>query len=205
MVRTGARAAALRSLLTELGHRVAPVAPPSPRLATLPAHAGVEISSLYQAWGGTKERPLRPGSWDLALEDGLVIEPDEEFHFTRYRRQTLDLSFLVGLPWASTYRGYCERFESVAGGRRWSSPSTIAMFGGADDVGVFGEHGSPRGKQRAVYDAIKDAAAAAGDVSLARLSIHDDVGDATLETVLRGKAECDGSALLALVAARTAS
>lgn len=205
MVKTGARASALRSLLVDLGYPVAPVAPAAPRLATLPARAGAEIASLYRAWGGIRERPLSPGSWDLALQDGLVIELDEEFHFTRYRRQTLDLSFEVGLPWAPAYGGYCERFESVAGGRRWSSPSTIAMFGGADEIGVFGEHGSPRGKQRAVYDAMKDAVAAAGGVSLARLSIYDEVGDASLEAILRGKTECDRPALLALIAARTAT
>ena len=135
----------------------------------------------------------------------MVLELDEEFHFTRYRRRTLDLSFEGHLPWTATYRTYCERFESssIAGGGRWSSPSTSAMFGGADSVGTFGEHGSPRGKQRAIYDAMKDAAAAGG-VTLARLSIYDEVGGASLDSVLRGKASCDGDDLLALVDARTA-
>ena len=64
--------------------------------------------------------------------------------------------------------------------------------------------GSSRWKQRALYDAMKDAAAYAADSDypLARLSVHDTVNGVRLGSVLQGKANADPDALIALVRER---
>ena len=62
-----------------------------------------------------------------------------------------------------------------SGGKRWTNPSAEKMSGPADQNGVIGRHGAPRWKQRALYDAMKYAAGAAGQVRLARLSIYDQI------------------------------
>jgi hypothetical protein len=62
-------------------------------------------------------------------------------------------------------------------GGRWASPSSDAMFGGSDAPGVFGDRGSSRWKQRALYDAVRDAYAwSTPGANLARISIHDEIG-----------------------------
>ncbi|WP_347754780.1 hypothetical protein [Agrococcus sp. ProA11] len=180
--------------------------PPSVRLGTLPDQMRRQILDLYRSMGGAQPEPrLAPGAWDLALADGRLVELDEEFHFTRYRAATLEADFAGHLPWASAYRTYVKQFErrAIAPGNRWASPSSIAMFGGADPVGEFFTFGSPRGKQRAIYDAMKDAAAAAGVVSLVRVSVYDSIGEATLEGVVRGRAAPNPPALAELVDRRT--
>lgn len=140
--------------------------------------------------GGLSSAPiLRPGPWDLQTLDGLRVELDEEFHFTRYRAATLRLPALSDLPWASTHLTFCAAHEDAAarGGGRWTSVSTEKMFGPSDPVGMYGEHGSARGKQRALYDAMKDLAAATGAVRLARISIYDCVDGVKLGDILNGK------------------
>ena len=76
------------------------------------------------------------------------------------------------------------------------------MFGGADADGVFGEFGAPRWKQRALYDAMKDAAAATGIVRLARVSIYDEVGGIRLDQILYRKAAVPAATVAALVSQR---
>ena len=68
---------------------------------------------------------------------------------------------------------------------------------------VFGAHGAPRWKQRALYDAMKDAAAATGQVRLARVSIYDRVEGHALNDVLYGRVEVPAEAIGRLVEMRT--
>jgi hypothetical protein len=63
--------------------------------------------------------------------------------------------------------------------------------------------GAPRWKQRALYDAMKDAAAAVGQVRLARISIYDTVEDVALNDVLYGRAHVSSDAIAELVNQRT--
>lgn len=61
----------------------------------------------------------------------------------------------------ATYRVYCSAKENrclrKAGSRGyWSSSSSVAEFGPAGEPGVLAGAGSPRWKQRAFYDFIKD-------------------------------------------------
>lgn len=164
---------------------------------------------LYRELGGVLASPrFAPGGWDLATADGLMVELDEQFHFTRYRALTLASPAVAALPWGEVYGDYCARFEAAAvrgGGGRWTSPSTERMFGPSDPPGVFGERGSARGKQRALYDAMKDLAASAGVVRLARVSIYDRVGGATVDDILYGRAAVDPAEMRTLVEARAST
>jgi hypothetical protein len=98
--------------------------PAAPRISTMTAAVTTRIMDLFRDLGGTVYTPLlRPGSWDLAFTNGLVIELDEELHTNRYRQPTLD----QGLPWSEDYavnavsRG-AECLAVGRWGRRWSHP-----------------------------------------------------------------------------------
>lgn len=152
-------------------------------------------------------RQLRPGRWDLAFE-GLVVELDEELHFNRYRRRTLAEPWTDDLPWKAVYEELCALHElrCVAGGAwggRWTTSSCERHFGPADPPKVFAIGGAPRWKQRALYDAVKDAAALSpGGPRLARLATHDIIEGAMLEDVLAGRARVVDEALVDFVTGR---
>lgn len=206
VTRTGARARALDQQLVTLGHTISAVKPPVPRLATMPAATAAGVLDLYRQLGGVQEAPrLAPGSWDIVTDGGLLIELDEEFHFTRYRTLTLGAEWECELPWAPDWRRYAAAHEhaAIAPGGRWANPSAAAMFGGSDPYPVFGAHGPARWKQRALYDAMKDAVAA--EVGLVRLSIYDRLGDTTLGAVLTGRATPPSDKLERLIAGRSAA
>ncbi len=205
MVRTGARAAALVALFASAGIELAPVKPPAPRLGDLSDTSAKGVLRLYESLGGVLEAPkLRPGSWDLALSDGRLVELDEELHFNRYRVQVLGAELLAEAPWREEYVRYSSRFErGGTGGRRWTNPSSERLFGGSDADGIFGNLGAARWKQRALYDSMKDAVALDGTVALARLSVHDSLAGLDLDDVLRGRASVSAEALLSLLDRRT--
>lgn len=189
MTKTGRRAGALRDLLQRAGVQVRQSSG-SLRMADLHSGARNEALAIHAMLGGLSPSPtLRPGSWDMRTVDDLHIELDEEFHFTRYRAATLQRSTLAGLPWTPTHLAFCAAHEKAAarGGGRWTSASTEKMFGPSDAVGVYGGNGSARGKQRALYDAMKDVVAATGALRLARISIYDWVDGVTLGDILNGK------------------
>ncbi|MGV0788372.1 hypothetical protein ABQF33_15805 [Mycolicibacterium sp. XJ2] len=179
--------------MTRAGFVVADGAPSPPRLETLPPDASERAADLFQSLGGQMPMPhLRPGSWDLAFEDGLVVELDEELHFNRYRAQTVQSQWATALPWRETYLDLCRDFEEkcvAAGkwGKRWTTPSCESMFGPPSPPGVLDGPGSPRWKQRALYDAVKDIAALQlRTPRLCRLSVWDRVGDTTIGEALAG-------------------
>ncbi|QKS16491.1 hypothetical protein HUN59_09950 [Curtobacterium sp. Csp2] len=206
MTRTGARAAVLDDALVRMGFTRTP-RPAAPRLPDLPPSIRTETLDLYRSLGGLAPEPqIRPGPWDLSYGD-VVVELDEDFHFNRYRTLTLLAPFASTLPWAVDYRRHStdQEHRSGTGGRRWTNPSAERMFGSADAEMVFLDVGAPRWKQRALYDAVKDAAAATGMVRLARLSVHDDVEGIRLEDYLRGRAAVTPEALFGFVAARSSA
>ena len=211
MVRTGKRAEVLKSILLDAGLEAGGSAPAPPRLADLPTPLADEVVGLYRALGGPEEAPaLRPGSWDLVFGGALVVELDEELHFNRYRALTLSASWATGLPWTETFGAFCVAHEDEclsAGtwGKRWTNPSCERMFGPAGAVGDLMGAGAPRWKQRALYDAMKDAASSGdGGVRLARVSVHDAVDGNRLWDVLGGPASVSPAAIRALVEARVA-
>lgn len=166
-----------------------------------------EVIDLYRRFGGVVGSPtLRPGPWDLPYE-GLVIELDEDLHFNRYRAFTLEAPFALDLPWTIDYRGYAAKHEnrSGTGGKRWTNPSAERMFGAADDHWVFDGNGAPRWKQRALYDAMKDAAAASGMVRLSRISVYDTVDGVQIEDALRGRVSIAPDAFRSFIELRMTS
>lgn len=177
----------------------------------MPAEAADHTLELFRALGGVDSPlvALRPGAWDIVLDDGLIVELDEEQHFNRYRAATLEPGWAQDLPWAGDYLRYSieregECLRKARYGGYWSSASTERMFGVADPPGTFEPHGAPRWKQRALYDGMRDALAAYGAIRLARLAVWDVQGGATLARVLDGRADPDHDELGALVESRTA-
>jgi hypothetical protein len=207
MVKAGARVEVLRWILRLAGRVEMTAAPSAPRLDTLPAGTAELVMDLYRMLGGIQAAPrLAPGPWDVAYSDGLLLEFDEDLHFHRYRGTTLNAPWAELLPWTVPYRQYVRDGERRAGtgGRRWTTPAAERLFGRADPDGVFGGYGAPRWKQRALYDAMKDAAAAVGQVRLARISIYDTVEDVVLNDVLYRRAHVSADAIADLVNQRTA-
>lgn len=151
---------------------------------------------------------FRPGAWDLAFEDGLVVELDEQLHFNRYRATTLHEEWARFLPWRGSYLVYCQEREADCltdggWGKRWTNPSCERLFGPADPPGTFQAGGAPRWKQRALYDALKDAVALASTtVRLARLAIYDEVEGVELDAALEGRAEIDPMAAVSFTQSR---
>ena len=73
---TGQRAQALIVLLGRIGYSAASIASPSPQLADFSSESRRRAEDLYRRLGGIVPKPkLRPGHWDLALHDGIVVEP----------------------------------------------------------------------------------------------------------------------------------
>ncbi len=110
---------------------------------------------------------VTPGPWDL-LVDGVLVELDEQMHFNRYRAVTLDIAAYDELPRfpRDTYRAFCSTREAECLRHGWSfgawaNTSTIRHFGAPGPQGQLEGPGSPRWKQRALYDTVKDLAVSA--------------------------------------------
>lgn len=210
MVR-GDRQDRLGRLLRDLGIDSA-VAPPVPRHPGLGDPEASWVRELYRELGGLQRTPLlKPEGWDLSLRapfGRLVVELDEEQHFTRYRLVTLAPEWTAALPWTEDYRMLCRTHETAAlnthsSGGFWESIGSITQFGPSAPHGDLTGQGSPRWKQRALYDAMRDAVAATGAVRLARLSVYDVLGGVTLNEVLEDDVDFDPDALRALLERRT--
>jgi hypothetical protein len=208
MVRTGRRASALASLLEAGGLTADPVKRRPPRLEDLAPSIAREVLSLYKDLGGALNHPvLRPGAWDLSM-GGVLIELDEELHFNRYRKMTLDRSWAASLPWTRSYVEACDTGEAkclraATWGRRWSNQSSAHMFGAGAPPGQLTDGGAPRWKQRALYDAVKDAAVYERDLRVARLSVYDEVSGSSLGRALEGRHSVDIEELRQLLLDRT--
>jgi hypothetical protein len=185
-------------------------APPVPRWSDDESRESARTIDMYRQLGGVGTHPrLAPGKWDLSFQD-LVVELDEELHFNRYRLATFSRGWSDALPWSGEYREFCSAHESScvsAGswGKRWTTASTERQFGPAGAPKDLTGPGAPRWKQRALYDSMKDELAASGGVRLARLSVHDTVGGATLDSVLNGRADMELDSIAELLQRRTSS
>ncbi len=153
MARTGRRARALASLLAEAGATIGDRRCPLPTARDIAAAGlGAGILPSYRRLGGQLDEPrIRPGDWDLVV-DGVAVELDEELHFNRYRRITLDAPFYDELPLDRTlYRRLCADHEAeclAAGswGRRWTQPRAEVDFGAVGLPGDLAGDGAPRWK-----------------------------------------------------------
>lgn len=140
------------------------------------------IDRVYRALGGLLcDFPARPGNWDAEWLD-CAVELDEERHFNRYRRLTLESELYGRLPRVSihAYRLLCDTREKAClaaarHGGYWSSASSDKQFGCSDLQGVLGDRGSSRWKQRAFYDFLKDLAPIFLGIPVVRISIWEQV------------------------------
>ncbi|GBE20919.1 MAG TPA: hypothetical protein ENH00_09575 [Actinobacteria bacterium] len=212
MVRTGARANALKGAMIDAGFATADNNPAAPRVESLPRCLAADVMHLYATLGGRDPAPhFRPGTWDLAFEGELLVELDEQLHFNRYRATTLHEDWAMPLPWRDGYLRFCDEREAecLADGRwgkRWSNRSCEVMFGRGDEPGILAGGGSPRWKQRAFYDAVKDAfALTTRSYRVARLSIYDRIGDIELGEALSLGIGLDPEALTSFIWKRSAS
>lgn len=139
------------------------------------------LMEVYHHLGGKQSLPrVAPGSWDASLGDTL-IELDEAQHFNRYRAATLqsDLYEATNSPWRQRYLEYSSLHEiaclQVTGSRKgfWTSVSAEREFGVAGPIGDLEGNGSPRWKQRAFYDFVKDMSPLITPHRVARIAVWD--------------------------------
>lgn len=175
----------------------------------LPAAAVDMLMVIFRELGGVPANPaLAPSGWDLQADD-VLIEFDEALHFNRYRALTLAAPWSPGLPWAEAYGHLSVSMEAMClrdggYGGKWANAYSDRMFGGSDKPGVLGALGSSRWKQRAVYDALKDAHALhSTGVSLARVSIHDEIGGMNVNKATDNGILLEPAALRSFIEART--
>lgn len=180
MGRSGERARALKLLLGRVGAVPARPTLPRPGWSDLVlAELDETVRLVYARLGGAHEQPrIAPGPWDVQL-DGVAIELDEENHFNRYRLATLGAHAYERITQVdrSEYRLWCASEESacLTYGRYWTNDSCEREFGPPGRHGDLSGLGSPRWKQRAFYDFIKDLAPECLALSVARLSIYEDL------------------------------
>lgn len=161
----GADSDGLCALLRLGGHSVSTtgIRHQPPRMSDLADDARTEVLDLYRRLGGQHEAPaLRPGSWDLQVDD-VLVELDEQLHFNRYRAVTLQSRAYRSLPRFPLvdYERFCDAREiaclrSGSGQGRWLNNSTEGHFGPSAPRGDLTGRGSSRWKQRALYDFMKD-------------------------------------------------
>jgi hypothetical protein len=174
-----------------------------------------EVKRVYRILGGVLPSiPLNLRAWDLEF-DGIAVELDERLHFNRYRSITLASPGYAHLPRfpLDAYRGYCSNRESFclrAGsyGRKWSNDSCVAQFGAAAPPEDLRGNGSPRWKQRAFYDFVKDLSPLLIGVNVVRIAVWDTVMEGgrsrTVEEVLKKPSVASSAVLAALVKERAA-
>lgn len=141
-----------------------------------------EVNRIWKNLGGIGEAyPLLFGDWDMILE-GFILELDEEQHFNRYRATTLkSFTYHVGNGFELIdYTRYCLQYENEcleksSWGKYWTSPSIERQFGLPGINGDLEGNGSPRWRQRAFYDYLRDVFAMIYRIPLIRVSIYDKI------------------------------
>lgn len=173
----------LISKLTNAGFNVSSEALSYPTLETVKSSEYYgEVKSVYKNLDGIlSEVPINLRKWDIEI-DGAALELDEFLHFNRYRKVTLESNVYKHLPKfpITEYLNYCKFYEANcinAGsyGGKWTNDSCEKQFGKASPPKIFNGVGSPRWKQRAFYDFVKDLTSLLYDFPLVRLSIYDKV------------------------------
>lgn len=171
---------------------------------------------IYQRLGGQATVPeFRLGAWDLEYE-GVAVELDEQLHFNRYRSITLQSElYKQHRKFAlQEYQLFCASFENHclrAGcfGGKWSNKSSVSQFGPAGQPGNLLGDGSPRWRQRAFYDFLKDLSPLLIGVDVVRISIWNLVTEGgvvrTVGDVLRAPGQRAADAVAELIRDRMSS
>jgi len=146
--------------------------------------AGVypEVVKTYKVLGGRlNDVPIKFGKWDILLED-FIVEFDEEQHFNRYRQMTFNSLIYHIKPHFDLpkFHLYCDKYEyecfrKAKRGGYWTSPSTEKQFGKPAPNGLLAGNGSPRWRQRAFYDYLRDIYSIIYKVPVVRISVWDEI------------------------------
>ncbi|MEX2660053.1 MAG: hypothetical protein WD232_10180 [Acidimicrobiales bacterium] len=185
----GAQQRVLEAALLGAGWRKRTV--PLPTAESLNAIGlGTEVATIYRRLGGVGAAArVAPGGWDIAT-DPFVVELDEQRHFNRFRRATLDSAIYDSNPIFDTdaYRRFCDDHEadclrSAKHGGYWATPVSDREFGVSGPLGVIDGLGPSRWRQRAFYDFVKDTWALATRLPMLRLAVWDVVDDETQLTL----------------------
>lgn len=183
----GKRENNLRQILTESGIIKEPkLAVPRIRSLVLLddlGEYGRTVQKVFSDLGGKDGEIDFRSRWDI-FGDQYIIELDEELHFNQYRLLTLNSPLykcgrLKPFP-LEKYKGFCQDYSEKcksAGsfGRKWRTDRSVVMFGAAGNPGDLSGNGSPRWKQRAFYDFIKDMSILVTNIPVVRLSIYDKI------------------------------
>ncbi len=174
-----------------------------------------EVYTVYRNLGGIlDEPPVNPRStWDMEL-DGYIIELDEQLHFNRYRKISLQSSLYANLKSfpMREFDEFCELHETdcyQAGkyGRKWTTGGSEKQFGLSPQQGQLIGLGPARWRQRAYYDFLKDVCYLINGTRVARLSIWDSVhcssNSLTVKQLLSGNESTFSDALWKIIQTRT--
>lgn len=153
-----------------------------------------EIKKIYKELGGVlPDVNYNFRGYDIELPN-FIIELDEELHFNRYRRVTLNSSVYNNFFnfEVNKYKNWCIEHEKECikkgkGQQRWQNSSSDSQFGGSDERGILGELGSSRWKQRALYDLIKDAFSIDFGIPIIRISIYDNYKGLNVADLINNK------------------
>lgn len=206
---TGKRARTLEASLQAAGYRFVDKSDEEAAVTQdLPPEVRTALVGLYRNMGGILDlEDFAAGEWDFNLVGGLKIELDEFLHFNRYRGMTLSVPWAERVEWSTDYEIFCETFEYKCLQSRlegmWANQSSERMFGPSDPIGVLGEMGSSRWKQRALYDAVRDAVACHKNLAVARISVADRIDGKSVDRELKNGRALDPDGLRAMIDART--
>lgn len=169
-----------------------------------------DIDYVNRQLGGILETtPLRLKKWDIELKE-VAVELDESRHFNRYREQTLQSSLykqLKRFP-KNDYKKFCKSHESAclkaaSYGGYWTNESSEKQFGNPSSDGELNGRGSPRWKQRAFYDFVKDLSPILIGIKVVRIAIWDKVifnkAEVLLKDILEEKTGFSSDAYLPIM------
>lgn len=177
----GLRETTFAAILVDAGLDTSTTMLPVPTFESIVvAGLGDLATQMYRRLGGIMSLPrIAPREWDV-VAGGVAWELDEEQHFNRYRLITLRSGIYRRLKSfdRTSYRRYCVAHEHRClrkAGRQgyWTNKSTVAEFGPGGEPGVFSGGGSPRWKQRAYYDFVKDLSPLLLNLRMVRVSVWD--------------------------------
>jgi hypothetical protein len=173
-----------------------------------------DTEEIYRQLGGILDStPCNLVPWDMEVND-MAVELDEERHFNRYRLITLSSGLYTLLPSfpLDEYRYYCKEYEyaclkSASFGGYWTNKSCEKQFGKASEPGDLNGNGSPRWKQRAFYDYLRDISPLIIGMRLARISIWETLlvedAEVTVAEILDSQIMKASGALLRLIEKRS--
>lgn len=147
-----------------------------------------ELLRIYKALGGIlHEYPINFGSFDIVLQK-CFIELDEENHFNRYRKVTLNSKFYSNHNFfpVQHFKDFCDKYEKKArkNGGYWSNKSSENQYGKSSPEGNFAGNGPARWKQRAFHDMLKDIYGVLIHKPVIRVSIYSVINDVSVNKIL---------------------